>query len=123
MRAQLFAFLLGLTVASSNAVFAGEADVLAVKAEQLQGGLWRFSVTVSHADEGWKHYANRFEIVSMDGKVLGTRELLHPHEHEQPFTRSLGAVMLPSGTRQVIIRAGDSVHGLGGKEHVFDLPR
>jgi hypothetical protein len=102
---------------------AGEADVVAVEATPEGGGLWRFSVTVKHADEGWDHYADRWEMVAPDGTVLGTRVLLHPHEHEQPFTRSLGGVAIPESVKQVTVRARDSVHGYGGAEVTVTLPR
>lgn len=95
---------------------AGEADVVAAKAEKRSDGSFSFSVTVKHADTGWDHYANKFEIVTPNGTVLGTRVLTHPHVEEQPFTRSLGSVQIPDGLTEVIIRAGDSVHDLGGKE-------
>ena len=100
---------------------AGEADVLAVEAAQEAAGTWRFDVTVAHADEGWDHYADKWEVVAPDGTVLGTRVLLHPHETEQPFTRSLGGVAVPEGFDQVILRAHDSVHGLGGAEVTVEL--
>ncbi len=58
-----------------------------------------------------------------DGSVLGTRVLLHPHETEQPFTRSLGVVKIPEAVRQVTLRAHDRVHGYGGKEVTVALPR
>ncbi|CAN5737826.1 hypothetical protein BH23ACT8_BH23ACT8_23550 [soil metagenome] len=32
----------------------------------------------------------------LDGEVLGVRELLHDHAGEQPFTRSLGDLVIPS---------------------------
>ena len=66
-------------------------------------------------DAGWEHYADRWDVVSPDGEVLASRVLLHPHENEQPFTRSLGGVAVPEGVTRVIIRAHDNVHGLGGQ--------
>ena len=102
---------------------AGEADVLAVEAVPEGAGAWRFHVTVAHGDTGWDHYANKWEVVAPDGRVLGTRTLLHPHETEQPFTRSLGGVAVPEGVERVTLRAHDSVHGPGGKEVTVDLRR
>jgi hypothetical protein len=95
---------------------AGEADVVDVKATPEAGGTWRFDVTVRHADEGWDHYADKWDVLAPDGTVLATRVLLHPHESEQPFTRSLGGVAIPPGVTSVIVRAHDSVHGYGGAE-------
>ena len=102
-------------------VVAGEADVVAVDVTQTAPGVYGFDVTVSHGDEGWKHYADGWEVVAPDGTVLGTRALLHPHETEQPFTRSLSGVKIPSGFDRVSIRAHDSVHGHGGKEMLVNI--
>jgi len=74
----------------------------------------RFVVTVRHADAGWDHYANAWEVVAPDGTVLATRTLLHPHDNEQPFTRSLDGVALPADIDHVTVRARDTRHGLGG---------
>ena len=103
----------------SGAAIAGEADVTAVAVRS--GSTYSFNVTVRHADEGWDHYANRWEVLSLDGKVLATRELAHPHVNEQPFTRSLSGVKLPAGTKEVRLRANDKVHGVGGVELIVDL--
>ena len=116
----LAAAVLGL---SFTAAPAGEADVIAVEAVQEGDNTWRFSVTVRHADEGWDHYADRWQVVAPDGTVLGTRVLLHPHENEQPFTRSLGGVVIPEEVNEVVVRAHDSVHGDGGAEIQVTLER
>ncbi len=104
------------------AAIAGEANVLGVKASE-NGGNWRFDVTVEHGDEGWDHYADAWQVVGADGTVYGERVLLHPHETEQPFTRSLSGVSIPDGVTKVTIRARDSVHGWGGAEVDVMLPR
>ena len=111
--------LLGVT---SLPAFSGEADVLNVDVSCNSDSTCRFDVTVKHDDEGWKHYANRWEVLSPDGKVLATRVLAHPHDNEQPFTRSLGNVRIPSALVEVVVRAHDSVHEFGGKELVVRLP-
>ena len=112
-----------LALAAPIAAAAGEADVLAVEATPADDGTWRFDVTVQHADAGWDHYADAWEVLTPEGAVLGTRTLLHPHENEQPFTRSLSGVAIPAGITEVIVRARDSVHGYGGKELRLALPR
>lgn len=103
--------------------FAGEADVLKVDVSCDSKRICRFSVTLEHADEGWEHYADQWEVVAPDGTVLGTRVLAHPHVREQPFTRSLSKVSVPDGVKEVTVRARDSVHGYGGKEKLVSLPR
>ena len=104
-----------------NAALAGAADVEKVTLQKGSDGLYTFNVTVRHADEGWDHYANRWDVVAPDGTVLGTRTLLHPHVDEQPFTRSLRGVMVPAGVKSVVIRAHDSVHKLGGAQVTVEL--
>ncbi len=102
---------------------AGEADVLDVEVSRSSAGTYSFSVTVRHDDTGWDHYADRWEVVAPDGTVLGTRVLLHPHEHEQPFTRSQSGIRIPDGIETVTIRAHDSVDGFGGVEKSVAVPR
>ncbi|WP_417453433.1 hypothetical protein [Kiloniella sp.] len=107
----LFSFL--------NPVVAGEADVINVKGYKDGDLGWRFDVTVRHDDTGWDHYANRWEVITEDETILATRVLHHPHENEQPFTRSLSGVQIPKGVKKVFIRAHDSVHGYGGQVKPF----
>lgn len=101
---------------------AGPADVVAAEAE-CDGARCSFRVTVRHADTGWDHYANAWQVVAPDGRVLATRVLRHPHVGEQPFTRDLRDVELPAEVERVTIRARDSVHGLGGREVEIELER
>ena len=107
---------------SASAALAGEADVLNVVITATGVDVYRFDVTVSHADEGWDHYANAFEILDSEGNILGVRTLLHPHVNEQPFTRSLGNVRIRAGVTKIIVRAVDSVHLTGGEQIELDWP-
>ena len=88
-----------------------------------QDDRWRFDVTLRHPDTGWDHYADGWEVLAPDGTRLGVRELFHPHEDEQPFTRSLGGVEVPEGTAQVIIRARCNRDGWADATVTVDLPR
>ena len=106
----------------SASAHAGQADVVDVVVSAGSDGRFRFDVTVRHADEGWDHYANSWQVLAPDGQVLGTRVLHHPHVNEQPFTRSLSGVEIAEGITRVTVRAGDSVHGYGGKDVSVDLP-
>ena len=101
---------------------AGEADVVETEAV-CKGEVCDFRVRVRHADEGWSHYANRWEVLDPEGDVLATRVLHHPHVDEQPFTRSLRGVRVPLEVKRVRIRAGDSVHDFGGQEQTIALER
>jgi hypothetical protein len=102
---------------------AGEADVIGVEVKKIGENTYYFTVTVSHNDEGWEHYADKWEIMAPDGQVLGTRILYHPHVDEQPFTRSLSGVKIPEGITEVTIRAHDLVHEYGGKVIRLALPQ
>ncbi|MDZ7708387.1 MAG: hypothetical protein U5J97_10960 [Trueperaceae bacterium] len=98
------------------------AQVEKVVVTVADDGTYRFSVTVRHRDEGWDHYADVWEVYDPEsGEVLGTRELAHPHDTEQPFTRSLSSVRIPGGVRLVAVRAACNVHGFGGREVALDL--
>ena len=101
--------------------FAGEADVVGGSITSLGDGRYRVDATVKHADTGWDHYANRWDVLGPDGALLGVRELLHPHENEQPFTRSL-TLEIPAGIKVITLQANDSVHGLGGETFELTVP-
>jgi hypothetical protein len=103
--------------------YAGEADVIGVEVKKIGENTYQFTVTVSHTDEGWEHYADKWDVVAPDGRILGTRTLLHPHVNEQPFTRSLSGIKIPTGITEVTIRAHDSVHEYGGKVIRVVLPQ
>ena len=105
----------------STAAYAGEADVVEVDIKKT-GDTYFFKVTVKHADEGWDHYANKWDVVAPDDTVLGTRTLYHPHVDEQPFTRSLSDVRIPASITEVTVRAHDSVHEYGGKTVTVAVP-
>jgi len=109
-------FLMGATA------YAGEADVVDVKIRMTGKDTFSFDVTVRHADEGWKHYADKWDVVAPDGTVLGTRTLYHPHVDEQPFTRSLSGVKITDSIKEVTVRAHDSVHKYGGKTMTVAIP-
>jgi hypothetical protein len=104
----------------SSASFANEVRIVDVKVECP--GSCTFAVTLEHNDEGWHHYANQWDVMTLDDEFLGSRVLYHPHENEQPFTRSLSGVMIPEGMRQVKIRARDSEHGYSKQEVMVDIP-
>ena len=104
------------------------ADVLHVKAVQATDGTWTFHVTVRHPDTGWEDYADGWNVMAPDGTILKpnanspfTRLLLHPHESEQPFTRSQGGIVIPPEVTKVRVQAHDLVNGFGGREVLVDL--
>ncbi len=97
------------------------ADVMFVRASLQADETWTFEVTVQHEDTGWRHYADRWEVLTLDREVLATRVLAHPHVEEQPFTRSQSGIVIPEGVSELRVRAHDLVHGYGGREVVVNL--
>ena len=110
-----------LALVMQVAAHAGEADVLRAVAT-ASGDQYRFDVTIRSNDKGWDYYCDRFEIVAPNGDVLGTRVLLHPHETEQPFTRSLGGVVIAPSIKTVTVRAKMKPSGAGGETVSISLP-
>jgi len=107
---------------------AANADVVYVRAIKDADGSWTFHVTVSHPDTGWDDYANGWDILLPNGSKLTvnagdpfTRLLAHPHENEQPFTRSQRGIIIPENVTLVTLRAHDIVDGFGGQEIIVDL--
>jgi hypothetical protein len=106
----------------------GNADVTYVRAVQAANNSWTFHVTVQHPDTGWEDYADGWDVLTLDGTVIKpdpdspfTRLLTHPHENEQPFTRSQSGIVMPNDVTQVRVRAHDLVDGYGGREVIVDL--
>ena len=110
------------TIIIGATAYAGEADIVDVGILMTGKNSFHFDATVRHADEGWKHYADKWDVVAPDGKVLGTRTLYHPHVDEQPFTRSLSGVKISESIKQVTVRAHESVHKYGGKTVTVAVP-
>ena len=109
---RLFGLLLicgGLLAHMGAVVLAGESDVTDVVVTDQGDGRFRFDVTVRHADEGWDHYADKWVVKGPDGTVYGERVLLHPHETEQPFTRSQTGIEIPDDAAETIQTFGDAV--------------
>ncbi len=120
MRRSLLA-LASMALATSP-VFADEAHVLSATIAQTAPGVYTISARVKHADSGWDHYADAWEVLAPNGDVIATRVLAHPHVNEQPFTRAKSGIKIPEGVTEVTIRARDSVHGTGGQSVTLSVP-
>jgi hypothetical protein len=83
---------------------------------------FNFSVTLVHGDKSWDHYANVWQVETITGEVLAKRILQHPHINEQPFTRSLSAVVIKENIKKVIVVAGCTVDGLNSNKFTVTLP-
>lgn len=100
---------------------AGDVAVEFARFEARGPDTWRISVSLRHRDTGWEHFADAWRVVSPDGRELATRTLYHPHETEQPFTRSLGDLRIPAGMERVFVEAHDKVHGWSPDRIEVDL--
>ena len=96
------------------------ADFPVIEEATLNGN--SLSVTLSHPDTGWDHYADGWEVFTPDGTSLGLRVLAHPHVNEQPFTRSLGNINVPDGVTELHIRARCNRDGWSDQMFVLPLP-
>lgn len=121
-------FLLAVFLIENVMAGAADANVIEVRATKGSNSYWTFHVTVSHPDTGWDDYCDGWDVVTDAGEVLKrnpkdpfTRLLLHPHENEQPFTRSQSGLTIPEGVKSVTVRAHDIVDGYGGREIELDL--
>lgn len=114
--------ILFVLLALASPAFADEPVIEAAKATRM-GEAWRIDVTLRHPDTGWEHYADGWEVLAPDGSSLGVRVLVHPHETEQPFTRSLAGVVIPETMDHVLIRARCLVDGWGDARFELALPR
>ena len=97
-------------------------DVLAVQVRAASAGVFNFDVKVSSPYDTPRRYADGFRVTTPEGEVLGERKLWHDHQGEQPFTRDLYGVKIPSGVSAVLVQARDQVHGYGGAMVRVGLP-
>jgi hypothetical protein len=109
------------TFATTPTEISGCADVIEATLEPSGDG-YRVSATILSRDTGWEKYADAWEVRTPDGTVLGTRILAHPHVDEQPFTRSLDGVVIPTGATDVEIAARDLVAGFCGETFTAAVP-
>jgi hypothetical protein len=100
------------TAAGVVAMSTPAADVIGVQVSGAPGA-YQFNVTIRSPDTGCQQYADWWEVVSEDGRLLYRRVLLHSHVDEQPFTRSGGPVSMQADT-VVWVRAHMNTGGYGG---------
>lgn len=79
-------------------------------------GSYLFQVTVRSPDRGCEQYADWWEVVTPEGRLVYRRVLRHSHVDEQPFTRSGGPVSVDAD-QVVIVRAHMEPGGYGGVAH------
>jgi len=121
--------LVGLAfgIAALSAIAAGRSDqkfpdVVSVKVTSRSAGVFDFDVTVSSPYDTPQRYADAIRVVAKPNVVLGERILFHDHADEQPFTRDLHGVKIPSSIRAVTVQARDKANGYGGRTVEVTLP-
>ena len=114
--------------AQAGPAAAGDApnvDVQFVRArltDSEDGGVWAFDVTVEHPDTGWEDYTDGWHVETSDGRILGTRILLHPHVRTNSLSRAAWAMYVaPEGTTEIRIRPHDLVSGYGAATKAIPL--
>jgi len=119
-------FLFSILVLSSafiaTPLFANEVEIVNVHFIK-KAKTWTVRTTLRHNDTGWEHFADAWRVVDEEGNELGKRVLYHPHENEQPFTRSLNDLSVPLGINTVYVEARDNVHGWAKARVIVDLTR
>lgn len=114
--------LINVTAQAASSSTEQFPDVLAAKVTPRGGNVFDFDVSVSSPHDSPQRYADGFRVTDKKGRLLGERKLWHDHAGEQPFTRDLYGVSIPSGMSVVIIQARDQKDGYGGKKIEVSLP-
>ena len=103
---------IGLLAKQEARAVSRHADITAVRVHGSSGA-YEFEVEIVSPDTGCQQYADWWEIVGADGRLLYRRILEHSHADEQPFARRGGPVPIDSDTI-VWVRAHLSTTGYGG---------
>ena len=88
------------------------ADIVSVRATG-EPGAYRFDVGIRSPDTGCEQYADWWEVVGRDGRLIYRRVLSHSHVAEQPFPRGGEPVPVEADT-VVWVRAHMHPTGYGG---------
>lgn len=115
------AVLAGCGDSEGDPAGAAYPDVIDVSVSAGGDGSYTFDATISSPYDTPDRYADAFRVRTPDGTVLGVRELTHPHQDEQPFTRSLTGVEVPAAVDRVVVEGRDRANGWGGA--TVEIPR
>jgi len=96
-------FSIFLFTACSADIAPGTANVIDVETKGTSGKYY-FYVTLLSDETGCEQYADWWEVLDENGKLLYRRILVHSHPDDQPFRRSGGSVDV-TPTQTLYIRA------------------
>ena len=102
MKLKLLVFLILLISMPS---FAQPPVIVKAEARVKTNQLFDIAVTLRHPDTGWEHYANEWVVIMDDEVELAKRTLYHPHVNEQPFTRYVRDVKIPTDAKSIKVIA------------------
>ena len=94
-----------------NPIEAYSAEVIKVSVNGTATN-YNFNVTVKSPDTGCEQYADWWEVITADQKLVYRRILAHSHVNEQPFSRSGGPVAVVAN-QDLVIRAHMNNLGYG----------
>jgi hypothetical protein len=103
-----------VSLAFLSSAYAGNADVIAVETHLKAPEVYDFNVTIRSQGTGPHYYADRIEVVGLDGRIYGSRVLETPHDNEQLFTRDVPDVRVPGVVNSVMIRVHFTPTGYDG---------
>lgn len=115
----LLALFAALPVSAQEQKF---PDVVNVQITVVSNNRFNFDVTLSSPYDTEQRYADAFRVMNKEGVVYGERKLWHDHADEQPFTRDLYGVSIPSAVKSVVVQGRDQKYGYGGKTINAELP-
>ncbi|MEZ4709737.1 MAG: hypothetical protein R3A44_21190 [Caldilineaceae bacterium] len=118
--ADLLAALASARPESAEKTGAPDVEILFVRARLSGDNAWSFDVRLNHPDTGWTDYVDGWHVEAPNGEIWGTRILLHPHDTEMPFSRSLSGVAIPADVGAVSIRTHDLISGYSAD--ILELP-
>jgi hypothetical protein len=97
-------------------------DIVDAELTPRPDGSFDIAVTVSSPYDSPERYADAWRVLAPDGTQLAERVLLHDHANEQPFTRRISGVEIPSGISEVTIEGRDKTYGYGGQTMTVAVP-
>jgi len=89
-----------------------KADIVEVSVSNTEGN-YNFFVTIRSDETGCDQYADWWEVIDTEGKLIYRRILTHSHPDEQPFNRSGGRINIQKNEK-VYIRAHMNNKGYSG---------